>query len=116
MRMEKFPSQGVSLPARPPYIAWLAVDYDPLPAPPPEPRMDHALLIASSHAGGHGPQMHGPIVVILLALAFVGGLVFLVRRLRRPKDSDRDPVTGSDRDPVGDRDVGRRAPSDRRSG
>jgi hypothetical protein len=59
--------------------------------------MDLGLLIATSHGGGHGPQMHGPIVVTLMAIALVAGLVFLVRKAKAQKDSDRDAV--SDRDP-----------------
>jgi LPXTG-motif cell wall-anchored protein len=70
--------------------------------------MDLGPLIAASHGGGHGPQMHGPFVVILMALALVGGLAFLVRKRRRRKDGDRDPE--------GARDPGTRAPSDRGSG
>ncbi len=31
----------------------------------------------------HGPGMHGPVVLVVLAIAVVGGLVFLVRGLRR---------------------------------
>jgi hypothetical protein len=52
-------------------------------------------------ANGHGPQMHGTALLILLALAVVGGLVYLVRaRMRsdRGHTDDRSPEA-SDRNP-----------------
>jgi hypothetical protein len=36
---------------------------------------------------GHGPQMHGAALLVLLVLAVVAGLVYLLRARRR---SDRD--------------------------
>lgn len=48
----------------------------------------------------HGPQLHGGVVpMIVVAIALVGGLVFLVRKARKKarKGSNRDP--GSDRGP-----------------
>ena len=58
--------------------------------------MDHGLLMATSHAGGHGPQMHGPVVLLFVAIALVGGLVALVRRAKAPNDPGRDVVSGFD--------------------
>lgn len=58
--------------------------------------LDRGLLIAQTN---HGPGMHGGVVVmVLVAIAVVGGLVYLVKRRRR---SDRDGA--SDRDPASDR-------------
>jgi hypothetical protein len=54
--------------------------------------LDHRLLIAATDAGGHGPQMHGPILVVLLAIALVAGLVLLVRKRLRRKGSEHDRV------------------------
>jgi hypothetical protein len=47
---------------------------------------DHLVpgLIAQN---GHGPQMHGAALLVLLVLAVVAGLVFVLRARRR---SDRD--------------------------
>lgn len=57
----------------------------------------------------HGPGMHGPVLLVVLAIAVVGGLVFLVRGLRRPDGghaSARNPEpsdrTLSDPDPPSD--------------
>ena len=53
--------------------------------------MDHSLLIAQVE---HGPQLHGGLLVpVLLAIAFAGGLVYLVVKRR----------SGSDREAQGDR-------------
>jgi hypothetical protein len=61
--------------------------------------MDPGLLIAASHAGGHGPQMHGPLVPILVAIALGGaGLVFLLRWVKGRKGSEHDSVRDRDRE------------------
>jgi hypothetical protein len=38
----------------------------------------------------HGPQMHGPVLLVLLALALIAGVIALVRRAMANKRSDRD--------------------------
>ncbi|MGI8886228.1 MAG: hypothetical protein ACR2G9_04860 [Gaiellaceae bacterium] len=54
--------------------------------------MSHGFLIAQTE---HGPGMHGPVLLVVVAIAVVGALVFfLARNLRR---SDRNPA--SDRTP-----------------
>jgi hypothetical protein len=83
--------------------------------------MDPGLLIAQVE---HGPQMHGPALLVLMAFALVAGLVALVRRAMARKRSDhdrvmsrdRDAVSGADRDPVNDRGGKTRTPSGGRSG
>ena len=87
--------------------------------------MVHGLLIASSHAPVHGPQLHGPLFIILVAIALVGAVVLLVRRAkaRRRSVSDRDRVStpdgdaesGPDPDSVSDQDPGTHARSGGRS-
>ena len=64
--------------------------------------MDHGLLIASSHGAGHGPQMHGPVFLVLMALAVVAGVVVLIRKLRAPKGSDPDSPRDARREDVSD--------------
>ena len=59
--------------------------------------MDAGLLIAQAE---HGPQMHGGIVPILLAIALVVGVAYLVIKHRRSPDRDRKP----DRTPPSDPD------------
>jgi hypothetical protein len=79
--------------------------------------MDPGLLIAQVE---HGPQMHGPALLVLMAFAFLAGLVALIRRavVRKREDHDRaiererDVVRGSDRD----RGEETRTPSGERSG
>jgi hypothetical protein len=83
--------------------------------------MDPGLLIAQVE---HGPQMHGPALLILMAFVLVAGLVALVRKAMARKRlnhdrvirSDLDPVNGADRDPVSDRGEKTRTPSGGRSG
>jgi hypothetical protein len=65
--------------------------------------MDPGLLIAQVE---HGPQMHGPALLVLLAFAIVAGLVALVRRVVARKRSDRDHVIGRDHDALSDADRG----------
>jgi hypothetical protein len=38
----------------------------------------------------HGPQMHGPALLVLAAFALVAGVVAVVRRARARKRSERD--------------------------
>jgi hypothetical protein len=58
----------------------------------------------------HGPGLHGPVLLVLLAVAVVGGLFYLVKSRRRsqrtPDASDRSPEANDqlrsdadDRDP-----------------
>jgi hypothetical protein len=79
--------------------------------------MDPGLLIAQVE---HGPQMHGPALLVLLAFAIVAGLVALVRRAVARKRSDRDRFIGRDHDALNDADRGpvnnRRDASRTRSG
>lgn len=89
--------------------------------------MDHGLLIGQAE---HGPQMHGPALLVLLAFALVAGVVALVRKAAARKRSDRNPasssdgdrlisadrVSGSDCDPVSERSEETRTPSGGRSG
>jgi hypothetical protein len=87
--------------------------------------VDPVLLIAQVE---HGPQMHGPALLILVGFALVAGLVALVRRAWMRKrshrdavsDFDRGPLSRSDRDrgrdPVADHDADPRTPSGGRSG
>jgi hypothetical protein len=39
----------------------------------------------------HGPGMHGPVLLILVAIAVVGALLYLVKS-RRSSDRDVEPV------------------------
>ncbi|MGH2945384.1 MAG: hypothetical protein ACRDPC_03840 [Solirubrobacteraceae bacterium] len=75
--------------------------------------MDPAQLIAQVE---HGPQMHGPALLVLVAFALVAAVVALARRAAARKQSGRNPVSGSDRDGVSDQDPEARVPSGRRSG
>jgi hypothetical protein len=61
--------------------------------------MDPGLLIAQVE---HGPQMHGPALLVLMVFAVVAGLVTLVRRAMARKRSDRDRVMARDRDAMSD--------------
>jgi hypothetical protein len=77
--------------------------------------MDTGLLIAQVE---HGPQMHGPALLVLMAFALVAGLVALVRRAMARKRSGHDRVMGrdrADRDPVNDRGDTTQTPSGGRS-
>jgi hypothetical protein len=61
--------------------------------------VDPGLLIGQVD---HGPQLHGgPVPIVLVAIALVGGLAYLVHRgrkgARREPGPERDP--GSDREP-----------------
>jgi hypothetical protein len=59
--------------------------------------------------------MHGPVFVILMAIAVVAGVVLLVRKLRAPKEPDAEPASAAEREDVNDPEPGSRAPSGRRS-
>jgi hypothetical protein len=75
--------------------------------------MDLGLLIAQVQ---HGPQMHGPAVLVLMAFVLIGGLVALARRAAARKRSSRNHLSDSDREGVSDQDTEPRVPSGRRSG
>jgi hypothetical protein len=49
--------------------------------------MNLGLLIAQVE---HGPQMHGPALLILVAFALVAVLVALIRKMRARKRSERE--------------------------
>jgi hypothetical protein len=71
--------------------------------------VDLGLLIAQVE---HGPQMHGPVLLVLLAFALIAGVVALVRKAMASKRADRDRIakaglvrreTASDREAVSER-------------
>jgi hypothetical protein len=81
--------------------------------------VDLGLLIAQVE---HGPQMHGPALLVLLAFALIAGVVALTRKAMANKRSQRERIskaslvrheTGSDRESVSER--GQEAPTGRRS-
>jgi hypothetical protein len=83
--------------------------------------VDHGLLIAQVE---HGPQMHGPALLVLLAFVLVAGVVALARKAAAQRRAERDRSTraglvrhenASDREPASDRGHDPRAPSGRSS-